>query len=76
MIPIFFQERIGAAVSRDASVQHQRAVQRVRQVLLRPETSCRGQRAHLSFRAALQGARSQAGSHGSELRRQIDSGHC
>lgn len=48
------QERVGAAVSGAAAVQHQRAVQRLRQVLLRPAIAVRVQQPQLPPGAAQQ----------------------
>jgi len=55
------QERVGASVSGAAAVQHQRAVQRLRQVLLRPAVAVGVQRLELPPGAAQQGQGPQAG---------------
>lgn len=54
-------ERAGASVPRTAAVQHQRAVQRVRQILLRSAHPGRSQRSDLPQRAAEQGQGSEVG---------------
>uniref|UniRef100_A0A8D8FTJ4 (northern house mosquito) hypothetical protein n=1 Tax=Culex pipiens TaxID=7175 RepID=A0A8D8FTJ4_CULPI len=54
-------ERARTAISRTAPVQHQRALVRVRQVLLRPANPRRSERTLLPHGTPLEGARPEAG---------------